>query len=241
MSDYSLPPRSLLEHQAAWLAPARQRLLRRVGIARRRRVLDLAAGFGAATGELALRSSGLVTALDRCRQALRESRLQQTANLSLVVGDAEQMPFADGSFDLVYCQFALLWMNAAAVIREVWRVLKPEGTFAAIEPDYGGMIEYPPEIATREIWLSAISRAGGEACIGRRLLPLLVNAGFCVHIQLSDRLVRPSALRLDFLAGMPLSPEEQAALSHVRQVAAELDEQSQVAHLPLFLVVAEKN
>ena len=56
---------------------------------------------------------------------------------------AERLPFADGAFDLVFCQFALLWLDAAAAVGEVRRVLSPGGVLAAIEPDYGGMIEHP--------------------------------------------------------------------------------------------------
>ena len=56
----ALPSKTLLEAQAEWLAPARARLLRRVGIARRRRILDLGAGYGAVTGELVRRGGGFV-------------------------------------------------------------------------------------------------------------------------------------------------------------------------------------
>ena len=63
--------KQLLTEQAAWLAPARARLLRRVAIAHRQRVLDLGAGPGAVTPELVRRSGGLVVALDVDLDALQ--------------------------------------------------------------------------------------------------------------------------------------------------------------------------
>ena len=64
------PSAELLRRQAAWLAPARARLLRRAEIARRRRVLDLACGPGTVVEELVQRSGGSVVALDCSRTAL---------------------------------------------------------------------------------------------------------------------------------------------------------------------------
>ena len=66
----SLPQAELLRQQAAWLAPARARLFRRVQIAQRQRVLDLACGYGTVTGELVRRCGGSVTALDCNPEAL---------------------------------------------------------------------------------------------------------------------------------------------------------------------------
>ncbi|HIE47660.1 TPA: hypothetical protein EYP84_02055 [Candidatus Bipolaricaulota bacterium] len=52
MAEASLPAPELSDELARWLAPARGRLLRRLQIARRRRVLDVACGTGAVTAEL---------------------------------------------------------------------------------------------------------------------------------------------------------------------------------------------
>ncbi len=51
-------------------------------------------------------------------------------------GDAERLPFADGSFDLVTCQTVLIHVkDPAAVIREMLRVLIPGGLIALVEPN----------------------------------------------------------------------------------------------------------
>ena len=46
-------------------------------------------------------------------------------------GAAERLPFADGEFDLVTCQFALMFFtDRAAALAEMARVLRPGGRLA---------------------------------------------------------------------------------------------------------------
>lgn len=238
MSQPNLPSRELLCRQTEWLAPARSRLLRRAEIARRRSVLDLACGRGAVTEELVRRCGGQVVALDCSRDALSDEPLG-FAGAAVVCGNAEQLPLADKTFDLVFCQFALVWLDVPVVLREIRRVLMRGGVLVAIEPDYGGLIEHPPEIGTRDLWLSAMRRAGGDPCVGRKLPELLAEAGFRVEVDLLDRLTPPSPLRFEFLGGLPLDDAEKASLDRAKQADGLLAETSRVAHLPVFLIRAD--
>ncbi len=249
-SQPALPSRELLCEQAAWLAPARSRLLRRVGIATRQRVLDVASGPGAVTGELASRcaAGGAVVALDRSRDALthvaastREAGGSQplVTRIHPVQAEAHRLPFPDATFDLAFCQFTLMWLDTSTVVAELARVLEPGGAVVAIEPDYGGMIEYPPETATRSLWRTGLSRAGADAEIGRRLPGLFAAAGFRVHVELLDRLLPPSCSRFALLRGLPLAQDELHQLNAIEQHAASLDAGVIVAHLPIFLLTAE--
>jgi len=235
---FDRPTPRLLEAQAAWLAPARARLLRRADVARRRSVLDLACGCGTITEELIRRAGGEVTALDRNHEALTD-RPKNFRGATVVRGDAERLPFADGTFDLVFCQFALMWLDAPVAAREIRRVLAPGGALAAIEPDYGGMIEHPPEIAVADLWLSALRRAGADPCAGRKLPSMLSQAGFEVRADLLDRVEPPSPLRFDMLAELPLNDAERRALEHARRADSALARAAQVVHLPMFLITAE--
>ena len=236
--NYDLPSRRLLEAQAAWLAPARARLLRRANVARRRRLLDLACAGGTTVEELLRRSGGEVVALDRDWRALAE-RPRQFHGATIVRGDAERLPFADATFDLVFCQFALMWLDLSAAVAEIRRVLAPGGALAAIEPDYGGLIEHPPEIAVARLWRAALERAGADPCVGRKLPAALAAAGFEVRTDLLDRLEPPSPLRFDLLGELPLTDGERAELDRARQTDAALDSAARVVHLPMFLVTAE--
>jgi SAM-dependent methyltransferase len=231
----ALPSRKQLCRQAAWLSPARSRLLRQADIARRRSVLDLACGYGAVTDELAERCNGRVVALD-CR---KDALIKPIVGVHALCGDAEKLPFADGVFDLIFCQFALLWLDASAAVREIRRVLMPGGVLAAIEPDYGGLVEHPSSICTRELWLSALDRAGADPYIGRKLPGILEAEGFCIEVGLLDRLMPPDPLRFELLEGLPLTAAERDQLNRIKRSDAELDDSTRVAHLPMFLILAE--
>ncbi len=232
----ALPDKNLLEEQAAWLAPARGRLLRRVGVARRRRILDLGAGYGAVTGELLRRGGGWVAALDR-----EFTAVSHTPALN-VNGDAAHLPFAANTFDLVFGQCVLLWVgDGATAVAEIQRVLEPGGVLIALEPDYAGMIEQPPDIATRDLWLAALARAGAEPEIGRKLPGILAAQGFTVRVDLLEEVKRPSSTRFDFLRQLPLTPAEQTQLARAENAARQLsDDWAQIAHLPFFLISASK-
>jgi SAM-dependent methyltransferase len=231
----------MLVQQVEWLAPARGRLLRQVGIARRKRVLDLGAGYGAVTGELVRRAAGPVVALDCAVAALREG-VAAFAGAQRAGGDARRLPFADAVFDLVFTQLTLLWIQpVTCVLDEIHRVLRSGGTLVALEPDYGGMIEHPPEIAARELWLSALERAGADPLIGRALPGLLAARGFTVNVGLFESLYAPAMARFDFLRDLPLTAAEALALETIETEAlVRRSPWVQIAHLPFFLVTALK-
>jgi len=86
-------------------------------------VLDLATG----TGALAEAFQGKVcrvVGLDLCTDMTEHSRRPWD---ELVMGDAEKMPFPDAAFDVCVCRQGLQFMDAAKVLAEVHRVLKPGG------------------------------------------------------------------------------------------------------------------
>ena len=102
-------------------------------------VLDIAGG----TGDLALAfaskvgSSGRVVHTDINEAMLREGRnrlLDAGVNLPTLVCDAERLPFADASFDVVTVAFGLRNMtHKEDALREMNRVLKPGGKLLVLE------------------------------------------------------------------------------------------------------------
>jgi SAM-dependent methyltransferase len=239
MSWPDLPSPERSRQQAGWLGAARSRLLRRAEIATRRRVLDLGCGHVIVAAELQRRTGGRIVAVDCRREALRGP--DWPPGVPALCADGHRLPFTDRSFDLVFCQWTMLWLRRPdRVIAEVGRVLLPGGHFLLIEPDFGGLVEYPPAIATRELWLDGLSRAGADPLVGRRLPGLLTAAGFEVRVDLLDRLLAPSPLRLELLGELPLSEDERALLAAAARADAQLEPAARVAHLPMFLVTARK-
>ncbi|MFF7441893.1 class I SAM-dependent methyltransferase [Streptomyces sp. NPDC008122] len=105
-------------------------LAARAAALRPRRILELAAGTGALTSALlAAAPSAGVTATD-----LNEAMV--SVGSALVPGavwrqaDAQQLPFPAGDFDLVVCQFGVMFFpDRVAAYTEVRRVLTPGGRF----------------------------------------------------------------------------------------------------------------
>jgi SAM-dependent methyltransferase len=228
--------RDLLVTQADWLAPARGRLLRRAAIAQRRRLLDLGAGPGAVTPELVRRGGGLVVALDPDLAALQTDGTAW-AGAARVGGNGRCLPFSAHTFDLVFCQCVLMWIrDLPTAVAEIGRVLTGDGVLVALEPDYGGMIEHPPELATQPLWLAALQRAGADPFVGRKLPGLLHDHGFDVHVSLFDTLAAPADGRFALLRSLHLTPAEEARLqtSEAQSATAAWP----IAHLPFFLIQA---
>ena len=112
----------------------RQLALRGLPIQRDTAILDLCCGSGQTTQFLVSRSDR-VTGLDASPQSLARAR-RNVPQANYVEGWAEDMPLPDGQFDLVHSSVALHEMQPEqlqAILREVWRVLKPGGYCAVID------------------------------------------------------------------------------------------------------------
>jgi ubiquinone/menaquinone biosynthesis C-methylase UbiE len=96
-------------------------------------VLEIAAGTGVVTRELAKRLAPdvQITATDLNEPMLAEAAAAGTARtVEWRQADAMQLPFGDGMFDIVVCQFgAMFFPEKPAAFSEVRRVLRPGGTF----------------------------------------------------------------------------------------------------------------
>jgi len=109
------------------------------GVSPGQRVLDVGCGPGALTAELVRRlGPDEVSAVEpsapfaaAARQRLPEVDIRQAA--------AEQLPFADGTFDVALAQLVVHFMaDPVAGLREMGRVTRPGGVVAACVWDHAG-------------------------------------------------------------------------------------------------------
>lgn len=94
-------------------------------------VLDVACGPGALVLTMAPKvryAFGADLTHEMLRQATEFQAEKQIGNAAFVCNEGEKLPFADGNFDLVTCQYAFHHMpKPELVLQEMLRVTKPDG------------------------------------------------------------------------------------------------------------------
>jgi SAM-dependent methyltransferase len=160
-------------------------------------VLEAGCGVGAQTVILCARSpQAYFTSIDQSAASLAQARnAVAAAGLSNVVfqqADIFDLPFASGTFDHVFLSFVLEHLSRPlGALQALKPILKRGGTITVVEGDHGSAYFHPDSHHAREAincQVALQARAGGDAMIGRRLYPLLVDAGFFAP-QVSPRMV----------------------------------------------------
>jgi len=159
------------------------------------RVLEAGCGVGAQTLILAGKSPGVrITSLDISRRSLLEARntisSRNLPNVRFLQASVLDLPFPESSFDHVFICFVLEHLKEPArALGEVRKVLKKGGSLTVIEGDHGSFFWHPETPESRLVWQSFVtaqSSLGHDPLIGRRLFPLLKEAGFDV-LKISPR------------------------------------------------------
>jgi ubiquinone/menaquinone biosynthesis C-methylase UbiE len=145
------------------------------------RVLDVGSGLGILAGAVARAAPGVrVTGIEL--SAAQVGRAERPASVAYVRGDAHALAFMTASFDLVYARYLLEHAgDPAAVLAEMFRVLRPGGRVAVMENDVSLVRFDPPCSAFEDVWAAFTElqhRLGGDGLVGRRLFRLLTAAGF---------------------------------------------------------------
>jgi SAM-dependent methyltransferase len=114
-------------------APYATDLAGRVAVRRPARVLEMAAGTGVVTRALAqqLPAATEIIATDLNPGMLETAQQVGTSRpVRWQQADAMQLPFADGEFDVVVCQFGVMFFpDKGRAFAEARRVLRPGGAF----------------------------------------------------------------------------------------------------------------
>jgi len=182
-------------------------LAERIGVKAGNRVLDIACGTGDWL-EVVAGLKGIPSGIDISNEAIRVCR-QRLSIGDLEVGVAEELPFADNSFDIVTCLGSLEhFLDQPAALREMVRVAKNNARVIILVPNSGflthrlGFYKGTQQVAVRETlrsireWQQLFAEQGLE--IEQRWKDL--------HVLNSSWIIRPpySLAPLRFLQAMML-------------------------------------
>ena len=103
------------------------------------RILDIATGTGDLAISLTKTNAKKIIGLDISdgmlevgREKVKSKNLEDT--IDMIIGDSEDLPFADNSFDAITVAFGVRnFMNLEKGLSEILRVLKPHGIFVILE------------------------------------------------------------------------------------------------------------
>ena len=177
-------------------------------------VLEVGCGVGAQTVAVAERSPGAhIVAIDVSRASLAAAAARVKASgcgdVEFQQADVFTLPHAVGplaaaGFDHVFVCFLLEHLpRPVEALARLRRMLKPGGTITVIEGDHGSAYFHPDSQAARDAIACQVTlqrHAGGDALIGRRLNPLLVEAGYDA-VTVSPRMVYVDAGRPELVDG----------------------------------------
>lgn len=193
------------------------------------RVLECGCGVGAQTVLLAAASpEAEIVSVDISPASLEQAKARVEAadyeNVDFLAADVYDLPFAEASFDHIFICFVLEHLpRPAEALRCLRRVLRPGGSITVIEGDNGSWFCYPETAAARrtvECQNEIAARLGGDCLIGRRVYPLLVEAGFR-DVHVSPRMVYVDDSRPELIEGFSKSTFI-AMVEGVREQALEL-------------------
>jgi ubiquinone/menaquinone biosynthesis C-methylase UbiE len=151
-------------------------------------VIDVPCGNGFYTRRIAdrLGTSDRLTAVDSSDEYLRLTR-EAVAGTTVEVqkGNAYHLPFPDATFDLVWCAQSLISLDPTRAVREMFRVVKPEGVVAILEVDEFHRVILPWPIKLEAALPLAVQKAtvqkygdSAKTSPARKLRGILKDAGF---------------------------------------------------------------
>lgn len=199
---------------------------------RERRWLDIGCGTGVFTEQVILGCSpAAVVGIDPSTEQLAFARGRgEWSTAKFQVGDAQDLPFPDNSFDIAVMALVIHFVpDPAKAVAEMWRVLGPGGTAAAYVWDYknAGSPTAPLAAAMRGMGLQAptppspqvtsltaleeLWRAAGFEQIGTRAIDIAVE--FADFEEFWQSMTVPVGPAGKVIAAMP--PDDLAQLRSV--------------------------
>lgn len=197
-----------------WSAPFGQLILDRVPLRRGQTILDIGAGTGFLTVELAQRSAARVIAVDPWADAMdvlrRKVEYLGLPDVELVVSDAASLDLPDASVDVVVSNLGINnFANASVVLAECRRVLRPGGHLL-ISTNLAGHMQEFYDVLREHVDPQALDEHLAHRATVDGTLELLTTAGFDATVDRTEftwrfadgtALLNHYFIRLGFLDG----------------------------------------
>lgn len=160
-------------------------------------VLEAGCGVGAQTIILAKNSpEANITSVDISPESLSSAKNlienEKIVNVTFKQADIMDLPFEKESFDHIFVCFVLEHLlDPVLALKELKKYLKKGGSITVIEGDHGSCYFHPESKESVNAWkclIKAQQDLGGDPMIGRRIYPLLEEAGF-KNVQVTPRVV----------------------------------------------------
>jgi arsenite methyltransferase len=182
-----------------------RRLLDQLGCGPQPHLLDVASGRGTTALLAAAEYGAQVDGVDLAPADVALATGAAAARgldtqVSFQHGDAERLPYADATFDLVVCECALcVFPDKPTATQELSRMLKPGGRLGVADITADSK-RLPEELTTVAAWAACIA----DALPASEYVDLLTDAGLRVtqvedHHQAVARMVDQIAARLELL------------------------------------------
>lgn len=197
------------------------------------RVLDVGCGFGLEALRLArlVLPGGSVAGLDKSAGFIVEAERRAAAAglaIDFTVGDADALPYPDAAFDQVRGERLLIYLDDPhAAVAEMRRVLRPGGTLALIEPDFGTTtVNLTNRNAVRRAIAHEADTAVAQSWLPGRLAGMLDDLGLHDIAVATRVLIMPQDLAADYFAAVGRSAGKNGALDGNETAAwlAEIEE-----------------
>ena len=161
---------------------------KRAGISAGKRVLDLGAGPGYATVDLAqiVGDSGEVVALERSHNFVEAIRKRGLTNVKIHELDLMTDEIPKGDYDFSWCRWVAAFVSDAALLVRKLAGVMPKGSMSIFH-EYGEYETWsfvpamPAHRKFREAVVATWRESGGEPDAGRQLPALLAQNGFAVR------------------------------------------------------------
>jgi SAM-dependent methyltransferase len=185
MADESMLRNLAAQANAIW--PQEQPLFERYRLPEAARIADIGCGSGEITSRLAaLYPQAELVGVDILEGSVAHARRRYAAlapRVRFEQGDAFELAFAAGQFDLVVCRHMTQSVpEPQKILAELCRICRPGGWVHVLSEDYGMIHAAASQVDPDRLWHEGVipftHATGTDARIGRRTWSLMKNLGF---------------------------------------------------------------